>query len=453
MADATFTIDVDGDAESGLDGIAEGADEATAQVEVLAARLQSLPEAKVRADIADLEYKLDIARAKLEGATGTYRVKLEADIGQMESQLASAKGQMMDFSRTGQTGLASMAMGWQGAAFGVAALSSQMVGLGAVAGVGFAVAYAGAMGLGDAIALLGQRTGVAGRETDELNRKIAAAFAQMSTGGQEFSTTVASLVQGPLKQLQISAQDGLFRGLSDGLKEATPLFRQLNPVVAEFSNKMGQLIGPMIPQLTQLTTSIIKFANASLDGLVKAGLGEAFAKLAEGLAKMFDNLVESGDAERAMEDFVKILEVTATVLPPLLELLLRLSSLFMAVQGPSMAAAEGLAAVFDILNKLLSLPGNLLSWVMGGGASSVSNLSIPGFAEGGVAMTPTLGVFGEAGPEALVPLDQMGNMGGGGGNTYVYNISGVIGPAASVVTAIRSANSTTQLRGYGVGVT
>lgn len=42
---------------------------------------------------------------------------------------------------------------------------------------------------------------------------------------------------------------------------------------------------------------------------------------------------------------------------------------------------------------------------------------IPFFAEGGIVTEPTLGIVGESGPEAIVPLEQMGNA----GNQYSYN--------------------------------
>ena len=45
------------------------------------------------------------------------------------------------------------------------------------------------------------------------------------------------------------------------------------------------------------------------------------------------------------------------------------------------------------------------------------------FAEGGIVTRPTLGVFGEAGPEAVIPLDRMGS----GGNTYNINVSTGVG--------------------------
>lgn len=45
--------------------------------------------------------------------------------------------------------------------------------------------------------------------------------------------------------------------------------------------------------------------------------------------------------------------------------------------------------------------------------------SFPGFAEGGIATRPTMGIFGEAGPEALVPLDKAGGWGATTINVHV----------------------------------
>lgn len=58
------------------------------------------------------------------------------------------------------------------------------------------------------------------------------------------------------------------------------------------------------------------------------------------------------------------------------------------------------------------------------GASLISNLwgglkKKLGFAKGGVVTKPTLGILGEAGPEAAIPLSKMGGMGGGTNNITV----------------------------------
>ena len=54
-------------------------------------------------------------------------------------------------------------------------------------------------------------------------------------------------------------------------------------------------------------------------------------------------------------------------------------------------------------------------------------------ATGGLVMTPTSAIIGEAGPELVIPLDRLGDM--GGGNNVVINVSG--GDPQAVVDALR----------------
>ena len=59
-------------------------------------------------------------------------------------------------------------------------------------------------------------------------------------------------------------------------------------------------------------------------------------------------------------------------------------------------------------------------------------MKIPAMAQGGIVTSPTLALIGEAGPEAVVPLSKMGQMGGG----VTINVNG--GDPQSVVNALRS---------------
>jgi hypothetical protein len=65
------------------------------------------------------------------------------------------------------------------------------------------------------------------------------------------------------------------------------------------------------------------------------------------------------------------------------------------------------------------------------------------FANGGIVTKPTLGLVGEAGPEAIIPLSQMGNMGNGG---VTINVTGGLATSAeigqSVVNALRAYSRT-----------
>jgi hypothetical protein len=75
------------------------------------------------------------------------------------------------------------------------------------------------------------------------------------------------------------------------------------------------------------------------------------------------------------------------------------------------------------------------SWVPGIGGKGFDVPNIPMLAEGGIVTSATLAMIGEKGPEAVIPLDRMGQM-GGGGTTVNINVNG--GDPQSVVDALRT---------------
>ena len=60
---------------------------------------------------------------------------------------------------------------------------------------------------------------------------------------------------------------------------------------------------------------------------------------------------------------------------------------------------------------------------------------IPMLANGGIVTGPTLAMIGEAGPEAVIPLDRMGQVGGGG---TTVNINVTSADPNAVVQALRT---------------
>lgn len=68
----------------------------------------------------------------------------------------------------------------------------------------------------------------------------------------------------------------------------------------------------------------------------------------------------------------------------------------------------------DVWNRTIGGRGFSLPGWLGG-----NSFTIPMLAEGGIVTGPTLAVIGEAGPEAVVPLDRLGRGGGGGGDIYL----------------------------------
>jgi hypothetical protein len=59
-----------------------------------------------------------------------------------------------------------------------------------------------------------------------------------------------------------------------------------------------------------------------------------------------------------------------------------------------------------------------------GGSVPTGRSGMPQFAEGGIVTGPMVGLVGEAGPEAIIPLDRLGKMGGA---TYNINVTAGVG--------------------------
>jgi len=101
--------------------------------------------------------------------------------------------------------------------------------------------------------------------------------------------------------------------------------------------------------------------------------------------------------------------------------------------------------VFNTIAKLWNntigkLSFEIPDWVPGLGGKGFSVPQIPMLAEGGIVTGPTLAMIGEAGPEAVIPL----NRAGGVGATYNITVQGGVGTSAeigrAVVDAIKAYN-------------
>jgi phage-related minor tail protein len=95
---------------------------------------------------------------------------------------------------------------------------------------------------------------------------------------------------------------------------------------------------------------------------------------------------------------------------------------------------QGGRSVEDISRELrLTLPPMNPKIPQVGSSPLTVNPGVTLFARGGIVTSPTLGVVGEAGPEAVIPLDRMGSM---GGQTFVtINVTGA--DPQAVVEALR----------------
>lgn len=90
---------------------------------------------------------------------------------------------------------------------------------------------------------------------------------------------------------------------------------------------------------------------------------------------------------------------------------------------PLVGAFERVLSIIERVREGISSIGGKVGTKISNAGSSVSRIlgDVTPFADGGIVTRPTLGLVGEAGPEAIIPLSKAGALGGGG---ITINISG-----------------------------
>ena len=87
------------------------------------------------------------------------------------------------------------------------------------------------------------------------------------------------------------------------------------------------------------------------------------------------------------------------------------------IDGLISAVKAAAGAVMDAVRSIMPDVGGMVQGAIGGIGGAIKGL-IPGLAHGGIVTSPTLAVVGEAGPEAVIPLNKAGGLG-----SSVYNIT------------------------------
>ena len=152
-----------------------------------------------------------------------------------------------------------------------------------------------------------------------------------------------------------------------------------------------------------------------------------FALIAAGIALLVVALVTAYNKFEWFRDGIKA--IVNTVI-----------GFFAGMVNAAIGAVNAIVSAYNSIPLLPDLPKvpNLPVPQIGGTPTQVAGrMGIPRMAEGGIVSSPTLALIGEAGPEAVVPLDRMQN---GGGVTI--NVTGGLATSAeigeSVVNALRA---------------
>lgn len=257
------------------------------------------------------------------------------------------------------------------------------------------------------------------------------------------------------------------------LKETFEMFKEL------VGNELSKALVPVIPQIQAAVNAMI--ADPAF-GQMLAEVANSFVEMAPALVELLPSLVELG---------MKMIPLLITTIPLLLPIIEFLTDLFegMTVElepltedlnnfwyglfvliSPIGKIIEGvtqmnkywgdfgqvLGGVFSPLGSLISFFVNLDGWIQkvvdGWNSfielftgSPVDPSSYAGnapirpamgrltpMANGGIVMGPTPALVGEAGPEAIIPLDRLGGLGGGTTNNYNINVTAGVGDPAAI---------------------
>lgn len=101
-----------------------------------------------------------------------------------------------------------------------------------------------------------------------------------------------------------------------------------------------------------------------------------------------------------------------------------INAVISALEGGLNFAIRGLNKILDGIDKAAG------PWVNFG---DIPEVKLPRLGTGGIVTGPTIAMIGEAGPEAVIPLNRLGNF--GGGNTITVNVNG--GDPNSIVRALQ----------------
>ena len=261
-------------------------------------------------------------------------------------------------------------------------------------------------------------------------QKLAPEYRQMIKDGASFEEVMAKLqaTTGGAAQTFANTAEGGMKRLSLGISETKesigaallPVLEAVLPYVNGLATWAQQNPGVFLAvagAIAAIATAIlaINFAMAANPiTLIAIGIGALIAALGVAYTKF--------DAVRTVVDgvFGAIKWWINNVTIPAFKLL------FDVVK----TIFNGIAMVWN--NTFGKIKFSVPSWVPGIGGKGFDVPDIPMLANGGIVDSPTLALIGESGPEAVVPLDRMGGM---GGNNVTINVNG--GDPEAVVNALR----------------
>ena len=249
---------------------------------------------------------------------------------------------------------------------------------------------------------------------DDITQALAVSF-----GGA--ATVAAESFDGRMRGMKI-AMDETKESIGAALLPVLEKLLQIMKPVADFAQENTRVFLIMVGVIGAVATAVIA-ANVAMKIYQATLVLTKLATIALNVATSANPYVIVAGAVIALTAAMVFLEIKFQAMSRAFDMF---GNSIMVVTGP-------LGVLIGSLRKLVELKDAIGSFDIGG-------INIPGFADGGIVTRPTLAMVGEKGPEAIIPLSQMGGMGGG----VTVNVTGGLSTSAeigqAVVNAIRAYN-------------
>ena len=249
---------------------------------------------------------------------------------------------------------------------------------------------------------------------DDITQALAVSF-----GGA--ATVAAESFDGRMRGMKI-ALDETKESIGAALLPVLEKLLQIMKPVADFAQENTTVFLILAGVIGGVATAVIA-ANVAMKIYQATLVLTKLATIALNVATSANPFVIVAAAVVALTAAMVYLEIKFSLMSKAFD---KFGNAIMVVTGP-------LGVLIGSLRKLVELKDAIGSFDIGG-------INIPGFADGGIVTRPTLAMVGEKGPEAIIPLSQMGGMGGG----VTVNVTGGLSTSAeigqAVVNAIRAYN-------------
>ena len=300
-----------------------------------------------------------------------------------------------------------------------------------------------------------------GKPLESVTNALAKAYGGNLTAIQKLDPGLRDMIKSGADMDQVmAALEQQFGGAAEAAANtAEGGMKKLGIAMDETKESIGAALLPVVEKLLPYLTSFADWAQQNpgvfmaIAGTI-AGIAVAIMAVNAAMALNPVSLIVIGImaliaalvvAYKKFEGFKKVVDTV-------------FSAIKWWISNVTIPAFQLMATIFrNIFNAIATVWNNTIgklsfkvpSWVpgIGGKGFSVPNIpliggnedtggrgsSVPMMAAGGVVTSPTLAMIGEAGPEAVIPLDRLGQLGGGGNVTIMVNG----GDPQAVVDALR----------------